>query len=145
MVDYQTKQVKAAGLDPTSEAGKAFLWLWASEQGESTSHFPPSHSVSHIQPIRPCCAGWPSPACCDDRIRGRNICYAHALSAALPQMIGVTHNFFQDSPGGSEQARPAYSPPTHFSYKPNKFCGRAQGGQDYGLIAGNITCVFCAV
>lgn len=95
-MDYQTKQVEAAGLDPTSEAGKAFLWLWASEQG------------------------WPSPACCDDRIRGRNICYAHALSAALPQMIGVTHNYFQDSPGGSEQ-----------------------GGQDYGLIAGNITCVLC--
>ena len=31
-------------------------------------------------------------------------------------MLGVTHNYFQDSPGGSEQ-----------------------GGQDYGLIAGNIS------
>jgi len=31
----------------------------------------------------------PSPACCDDRVRSRNICYAHALASALPEMLGV--------------------------------------------------------
>jgi hypothetical protein len=60
--------------------------------------------------------GWPSPGCCDDEIRARNICFAHGLAASLPEVIAVTHNFFQDSKGGSEQ-----------------------GGQDYGLIAGNIS------
>ena len=54
--------------------------------------------------------------CCDDVKRGRNICYAHALASATPEVIGVTHNFFQDNPNGSEQ-----------------------GGQDYGLIPGNIS------
>lgn len=54
--------------------------------------------------------------CCDNRIRARNICYAQALSATLPQMISVTHNFFHDSTDGSEQ-----------------------GGQDYGLIPGNVS------
>ena len=34
-------------------------------------------------------------------------------------VVGVTHNYFHDNPGGSEQ-----------------------GGQDYGLIAGNITANF---
>ena len=74
----RTVRTHAAGLDPSSAAGKAFSWLYASEQG------------------------WPSPACCDDRIRARNICFAHALSSTLPEMIGVTHNYFQDSPGRSE-------------------------------------------
>jgi len=60
--------------------------------------------------------GWPFPACCDDTRRGRNICYAHALSSLLPQMVAVTHNYFQDNPNGSEQ-----------------------GGQDYGLIPGNVS------
>ena len=93
VVAYQRAQVKRiANLDPDSARGKSLTWLYASEQG------------------------WPSPACCDDRIRARNICFAHGLAASLPQVIGVTHNFFQDNPGGSEQ-----------------------GGQDYGLIAGNIS------
>jgi hypothetical protein len=63
--------------------------------------------------------GWPSPACCDDDIRARNICYAQELAARVPSVVGVTHNYFQDNPGGSEQ-----------------------GGQDYGLVAGNITANF---
>eukprot|EP00039_Didymoeca_costata_P012770 m.185654 g.185654 ORF g.185654 m.185654 type:complete len:591 (+) comp15579_c0_seq2:183-1955(+) len=93
VVDYQRKQVQAVGgLDPDSVEGKPFTLLYASEQG------------------------WPSPACCNDRIRARNICYAHSLAKLLPEMVAVTHNFFQDSPDGS-----------------------SQGGQDYGLIAGNIT------
>ena len=37
----------------------------------------------------------------------------------MPNVVGITHNDFQDNPGGSEQ-----------------------GGQDYGLIAGNITANF---
>lgn len=90
---YQRNQVKnIRGLDPDSEEGKRFTSLYASEQG------------------------WPSPACCDDRIRARNICFAHGLASSLPQVIAVTHNYFHDNEGGSEQ-----------------------GGQDYGLIAGNIS------
>lgn len=54
--------------------------------------------------------------CCDNKIRARNICYAQALSEANTQVVSVTHNYFQDNAGGSEQ-----------------------GGQDYGLIPGNIT------
>ena len=38
------------------------------------------------------------------------------VAAGTPQVVGVTHNYFHDSPGGSQQ-----------------------GGQDYGLIAGNVT------
>lgn len=60
--------------------------------------------------------GWPFPSCCDNVKRGRNICYAHALAADTPAMVAVTHNFFQDNPAGSEQ-----------------------GGQDYGLIPGNVS------
>ena len=37
----------------------------------------------------------------------------------MPNVVGITHNDFQDNPSGSEQ-----------------------GGQDYGLIAGNITANF---
>jgi hypothetical protein len=88
---YQTTMAVKAGA--TSTQAEDFSHLYASEQG------------------------WPSPACCVDTIRGRNICYAHALSAdSESAVIGVTHNFFHDSPGGSEQ-----------------------GGQDYGLIPGNIS------
>eukprot|EP00051_Salpingoeca_urceolata_P007730 m.100038 g.100038 ORF g.100038 m.100038 type:complete len:580 (+) comp15373_c1_seq2:174-1913(+) len=85
--------VTYTGLDPDSKAGRPFTLLYPSEQG------------------------WPFPACCADRIRARNVCYAQALSLALPDhIVAVTHNFFQDRPGGT-----------------------SQGGQDYGLIAGNIS------
>lgn len=50
------------------------------------------------------------------RIRARNICYAHALASSLKNVIGVTHNYFHDNAGGSEQ-----------------------GGQDYGLVPGNVS------
>ena len=78
-------------IDPEGD-GKPFTLLFASEQG------------------------WPYPNCCADDIRARNICYAHALGLAVPQLVATTHNFFHDDPGGSEQ-----------------------GGQDYGLIPGNVT------
>lgn len=92
VVKYQRNQVvRYKGLNPDTD-GHSYTLLYASEQG------------------------WPYPACCADRIRGRNICSAHSLSLSLPEVVAVTHNYFQDSPGGSEQ-----------------------GGQDYGLIAGNIS------
>lgn len=91
--EYQRAQVRAVGgVDPDSTKGKMFTWLFPSEQG------------------------WPFPDCCTDRVRARNICYSHALACSQLQVIGVTHNFFQDDLGGSEQ-----------------------GGQDYGLIPGNIS------
>jgi hypothetical protein len=87
---YQVKDV--LGLDPADPRAQPYQLLFASEQG------------------------WPYPACCVNKIRGRNICYAQALSTALPQVVGVTHNFFHDNAHGSEQ-----------------------GGQDYGLIPGNVS------
>ena len=77
--DYARAQLKAVrGVDPDTDAGRPFTLMFASEQG------------------------WPFPNCCDDGIRSRNICYAHALSSATPGLIGVTHNYFHDDPGGSE-------------------------------------------
>ena len=96
IVKYQQQQLAALGAGGSSTVpNSTFSLLFASEQG------------------------WPYPNCCADEIRARNICYAQALAAAVPHVVGVTHNFFQDNPGGSEQ-----------------------GGQDYGLIAGNITANF---
>eukprot|EP00041_Stephanoeca_diplocostata_P021776 m.513859 g.513859 ORF g.513859 m.513859 type:complete len:644 (-) comp21909_c0_seq5:122-2053(-) len=93
IVNYTKQQLqKYKHMDPSSPAARPYLALFASEQG------------------------WPSPACCNDQIRSRNICYAHALSTSMDFMFGVTHNYFQDNPGGSEQ-----------------------GGQDYGLIPGNVS------
>ena len=88
----RAKLSEVKGIDPDSAEGRPYTLLYASEQG------------------------WPFPACCTDQIRSRNICYAHALASATPGMIGVTHDYFHESPGGSEQ-----------------------GGQDYGLIAGNVS------
>lgn len=93
VANYSRQKVEATfGYAPDSAAGKPYTLLYASEQG------------------------WPSPACCDDKIRSRNICYAQALSEGVSELIGVTHNYFHDNPGGSEQ-----------------------GGQDYGLIPGNVS------
>ncbi len=50
---------------------------------------------------------------CKEDCRGRNICLAQELSEKCPNVIAVTHNYFQQVPGGS------------------------QGGQTYGLIAGH--------
>ena len=70
VANYSQQQVQATfGLDPYSAAGRPYTLLYASEQG------------------------WPSPACCDDAIRSRNICYAQALSEEVPELIGVTHNY----------------------------------------------------
>ena len=62
--NYVAGQVqKYLGLAPGSAAARPYLIQFASEQG------------------------WPFPACCDDRIRSRNICYAQALLAVGETVI----------------------------------------------------------
>ena len=51
---------------------------------------------------------------CKEDCRGRNVCLAQELSEKCPNVIAVTHNYFQQVPGSS------------------------QGGQTYGLIAGDV-------
>ena len=100
VVQYQRAQVKnLTDLNPDTAAGKPFTLLYASEQGWN---YNPKGG--------PGCEGL------DDALRARNICLAQNLSARVPEVVGVTHNFFQDSPGGS-----------------------SQGGCDFGLIPGNIS------
>jgi hypothetical protein len=81
--EYVAAQVQAVrGLDPEGPEGLLFRHQFASEQG------------------------WPFPACCADRVRGRNICYAHALAVdAASRLVGVTHNDFQDAAGATQGGR----------------------------------------
>jgi hypothetical protein len=62
LVNHVVQVAKAEANGATDEQSQAFSQLYASEQG------------------------WPYPNCCANRIRGRNICYAHMLSTATPQV-----------------------------------------------------------
>ena len=91
---YQRAQVRArAQLDPDTAAGRPYTLLFASEQGWNWNP-----------------TGGPGCEHLDVATRARNICLAQSLSARVPEVVGVTHNFFQDSPGGSSQGGCDFGP-----------------------------------